>query len=166
MALTGKSIVVTGGSRGIGRGLVEKLLARPGNTVIATTRNPADATQLQALAAAHSNLVISQLDTSVPSSIADWAAGLKQHTRHVDVLINNAGVYGRRATLPEFTADDLTSVFTTNTVGPFLVVQQLLAAGLLGLPGGPSLVVNVSSVMASHGDQAVSSVTPGGYAYR
>jgi NAD(P)-dependent dehydrogenase (short-subunit alcohol dehydrogenase family) len=82
----------------------------------------------------------------------------------VDVLINNAGMYGRRLQLAEFEADDFMTVFQTNTVGPFLVVQQLLKQGLLGPPG--SLVVNVSSIMASHGDETVSGVTPGGYAYR
>lgn len=76
--------------RGIGKGLVEKLLSRQ-NKVIATTRNSQDASQLQQLAAQHSNLTITQLDTSQPQSIKDWAASLKQHTSHVDVLINNAG---------------------------------------------------------------------------
>ncbi|KAF8067339.1 csgA [Scenedesmus sp. PABB004] len=164
--IAGKSVVVTGGSRGVGRGLVEKLLAR-GNRVIATSRrSPDDADpSLAALVAAHGGrLTLTQLDTAVPGSIAAWAAGLSTHTPHVDVLINNAGVYGRRLALAEFEADDFTSVFQTNAVGPFLVVQQLLKHGLLGPPG--SLVVNVSSVMASHGDAAVSSVTPGGYAYR
>eukprot|EP00878_Enallax_costatus_P046229 GHUV01055955.1.p2 GENE.GHUV01055955.1~~GHUV01055955.1.p2 ORF type:complete len:116 (+),score=47.28 GHUV01055955.1:653-1000(+) len=81
--ITGKQIVVTGGSRGIGRGLVEKLLQR-NNKVIATTRNPSDAPHLQQLAQQDKNLVITQLDTSVPESIRDWAVGLKQHTHHID----------------------------------------------------------------------------------
>jgi NAD(P)-dependent dehydrogenase (short-subunit alcohol dehydrogenase family) len=64
----------------------------------------------------------------------------------------------------ELEAHDFIATFSTNAVGPFLVVQQLLQAGLLGPPG--SLVVNISSIMASHGDPSISSVTPGGYAYR
>ncbi|KAF6260680.1 hypothetical protein COO60DRAFT_1294220 [Scenedesmus sp. NREL 46B-D3] len=163
MALTGKFVVVTGGSRGIGKALVDKLLSRQ-NNVIATTRSPQDASELQKLAAQHANLTIMQLDTSKPQSIKDWAAQVQQHASHVDVLINNAGMYGRRLQLAEFEAEDFMTVFQTNTVGPFLVVQQLLKQGLLGPPG--SLVVNVSSIMASHGDETVSSVTPGGYAYR
>lgn len=80
------------------------------------------------------------------------------------VLINNAGIYGRRAALADFTPEDFSSVFQTNTIGPFMVVQQLLQQELLGPPG--SLIVNITSIMSSHGDQTVSSVTPGGYAYR
>lgn len=132
--------------------------------MIATTRNPADAHQLQQLASQHSNLTITQLDISRPQSIQDWAAALKNHTGHVDVLINNAGIYGRRLSLAEFEAEDFSTVFQTNAVGPFLVVQQLLKQGLLGPPG--SLVVNVTSIMASHGDETVSSAAGGGYAYR
>lgn len=144
--------------------MVEKLLARS-NKVIATTRNPQDAIQLQQLASQHpGGLTITQLDTSQPSSIKEWAAQLKQYTNHVDVLINNAGMYGKRLSLADFEADDFNSVFQTNAVGPFLVVQQLLKQGLLGPPG--SLVVNVSSIMASHGDEEVSSAAGGGYAYR
>lgn len=83
------------------------------------------------------------------------------------LLINNAGIYsadGRRPKLEEFKTDDFLPTFVTNSVGPFLVVQQLLARQLLGPPG--SLVVNVSSIMASNQDPTVSAVTPGAYAYR
>lgn len=75
--------------RGIGCGLVEKLLARQ-NQVIATTRNPTDATHLQQLAAQHKNLVITQLDTSAPDSIKTWAADLKHITNHIDVSATGA----------------------------------------------------------------------------
>jgi NAD(P)-dependent dehydrogenase (short-subunit alcohol dehydrogenase family) len=44
----------------------------------------------------------------------------------VQVLINNAGVYGRRPALEEFTEDDFQLAFRTNALGPFFVVQQLL----------------------------------------
>lgn len=80
------------------------------------------------------------------------------------MLINNAGIYGRRATLPDFTSEDFSTVFQTNTIGPFLVIQQLLQQELLGPPG--TLIVNITSIMSSHGDHTVSSTTPGGYAYR
>jgi NAD(P)-dependent dehydrogenase (short-subunit alcohol dehydrogenase family) len=64
----------------------------------------------------------------------------------------------------DLTADDFVSVYNTNTVGLFLVVQNFMKQGLLGAPG--STVVNVTSIMASHGDPTISSTTPGGYAYR
>jgi NAD(P)-dependent dehydrogenase (short-subunit alcohol dehydrogenase family) len=63
---------------------VQKLLERS-NKVIATARVPADAQQLQQLAASNSNLTVAALDISQPDSIAAFAAEVKKHTPHVDV---------------------------------------------------------------------------------
>ncbi|GBF88259.1 hypothetical protein Rsub_00971 [Raphidocelis subcapitata] len=170
--ITGKTCIVTGGTRGIGRGLVERLLDR-GNKVVATGRAAAAAAAaLEPLAARHPRgLVVSELDAADEGSVEKWAEALKaQHgIEHVDVLINNAGIYspdGRRPALDEFRQADFLPVFATNAVGPFLVTQQLLRRGLLGAPGGPSTVVNVSSIMGSHGDTTISAVTPGAFSYR
>ncbi|KAF8061359.1 gghA [Scenedesmus sp. PABB004] len=54
------------------------------------------------------------------------------------------------------------AAFKTNTIGPLLVVQQLLKAGLLGGPGGRSVVANVTSKVGSVDDNRGG----GGYAYR
>lgn len=51
------------------------------------------------------------------------------------LLINNAGMYGRRLGLLELEASDFNAAFTTNALGPFLVTQQLLKQGLIGQPG-------------------------------
>ncbi|KAI8465874.1 MAG: short chain dehydrogenase [Monoraphidium minutum] len=169
--ITGKTCVVTGGSRGIGRGLVEKLLSR-GNTVVATTRDAAaaSAAPLRDLAARHpAALFVTELDAASAGSVSAWADALtaRHGVKHIDLLINNAGIYsadGRRPKFEEFTPDDFLAPFMTNAVGPFLVTQQLAARKLLGPPG--SLVVNVSSVMASNADATVSAVTPGAHAYR
>eukprot|EP00197_Chlamydomonas_leiostraca_P002004 CAMPEP_0202857610 /NCGR_PEP_ID=MMETSP1391-20130828/485_1 /ASSEMBLY_ACC=CAM_ASM_000867 /TAXON_ID=1034604 /ORGANISM="Chlamydomonas leiostraca, Strain SAG 11-49" /LENGTH=247 /DNA_ID=CAMNT_0049536429 /DNA_START=124 /DNA_END=867 /DNA_ORIENTATION=- len=165
--ITGQTAVVVGGSRGIGLGLVRKLLDRD-NRVIATARKPAEAVQLKELGQQYGGkLQVTALDMSEPASVTAWAQSLKeqQGVGHIDVLVNSAGVYGnRRGALAEWTPEDFTEVFKTNTLGPFMVVQQLHKQGLLGPPR--SLVVNVTTIMASHGDPTVSGVTPGGYAYR
>jgi NAD(P)-dependent dehydrogenase (short-subunit alcohol dehydrogenase family) len=103
----------------------------------------------------------------------------RPHIPKKQLLVNNSGIYspdGRRPKLGEFTQGDFTPVFLTNAVGPFLVTQALLSAGVLGgaaaagagagTPPARSVVANVSSVMASHGDTVVSAATPGGYSYR
>ncbi|KAG2484047.1 hypothetical protein HYH03_017137 [Edaphochlamys debaryana] len=133
--ITGKTVVVTGGSRGIGLSLVKGFLARE-NTVIATTRKPAEATDLQQLAEQHpGKLVVTALDATQTSSVASWAEDVKRRgVKHVDVLVNNAGVYGRRPALEDFTEADFLLAFATNTLGPFFVIQQLVKQGLLGLP--------------------------------
>jgi short-subunit dehydrogenase len=44
---------------------------------------------------------------------------------HAADVINNAGVYGRQLTFSDVTAADMLHTFTTNCIGPLLVVQQL-----------------------------------------
>jgi hypothetical protein len=56
-----------------------------------------------------------------------------------------AGVYGPKLDVRSVTAEDMLSVYSVNCVGPLLVVQGLLKAGLIGGFGGKSLVANVSS---------------------
>ena len=59
------------------------------------------------------------------------------------VVINNAGVYGARINLETVTADDMLFTYRANTIGPLLIVQQLLKHKLIGKPG--SIVGNVTS---------------------
>lgn len=58
-------------------------------------------------------------------------------------MINNAGVYGRRIDYATVTADDMLFTYRVNTIGPLLIVQQLLKNKLIGKPG--SIVGNVTS---------------------
>ena len=73
-------------------------LVQRGNRVIAACRQPAQATELQALP----GVSVTQLDVASPESVARWAASLRSITppvAHIDLCINNAGVYGQRINL-------------------------------------------------------------------
>ena len=61
----------------------------------------------------------------------------------LQVVINNAGVYGSRISLETVTAEDMLFTYKANTIGPLLVVQQLLKNKLIGKPA--TLVGNVTS---------------------
>lgn len=73
-------------SRGIGLGLVKRFLLRD-NTVVATTRKPAEAEALHQLAQQQGKgkLLIKLLDTSCETSVTAWAAALAKEVSHVDV---------------------------------------------------------------------------------
>lgn len=73
--------------RGIGLGLVKRFLQRE-NTVVATTRKPAEAEALQQLAQQQQGkgkLLIKLLDTSCEASVTAWASALAKEVSHVDV---------------------------------------------------------------------------------
>lgn len=151
--------MVTGASRGIGLEFVRQCIDKGSNTVIATCRSPSTATELKKLDVC----AITQLDVADEASIEQCAKSIRQITPHVDVLINNAGIYGERIKFGTATQENMTEAFITNAVGPLLVVQALYKVGVLGSPSGrPSLVANITSKMGSIDDN-----TSGGtYGYR
>mmetsp|Transcript_7833 Transcript_7833/g.26016 ORF Transcript_7833/g.26016 Transcript_7833/m.26016 type:complete len:282 (-) Transcript_7833:480-1325(-) len=160
-----KDVVVTGANRGLGLEWTRVLLSK-GNRVVATTRDASASPELAALAEEFGDgaIRITELDIASPDSIAAWAASLKEHIPHVDVLISNAGVTGTdgysKWDLEDMTSDEMQFVFQRNTIGPMLTVQQLRRVGLLGQPG--SLVANVTSKVGSVDDNG----SGRGYAYR
>lgn len=154
--ITGKIVVVVGGSRGIGAEFVRQFTAK-GNRVIAGCRQPAQAKELQGM----DNVEITQVDITSPQSVEQWAASVQQLTPHADVVINNAGVYGRRVGLTDVSADHMLFAFTTNCIGPLLTVQALHRVGVLG-GSKPTLVASVTSKMGSVDDNG----SGGSYAYR
>jgi uncharacterized oxidoreductase len=141
MKLQGRTILITGGSSGIGLELARQLLAR-GNTVLITGRDAAKLAQAKAdLPGLH----------TWTSDVAD-AAGIAELYRDVtarfpslDVLVNNAGIMRNISLTQPRGLDDLTRELDINLRGPLQMVQQFLPH----LQRQPeALIVNVSSGLA------------------
>lgn len=120
------TVLITGSNRGIGLEFVRQY-AEKGWHVIATTRRPGQADQLQRLAKEHTNIAIELLDVTDGNHLA--ALAQKYRDQPIDVLINNAGVSGdfqgpgqRFGTLDYTTADTFMSV---NAIGPLRVTEAL-----------------------------------------
>lgn len=156
--IANKTIIVTGSNQGIGLEFVKQLGSRTGNKIIAAVRTISP--ELKDLEL-KGKVAITKLDVAKPESIAAWAEGLAvAQTGHVDYVINNAGVYGRRVGLDTATAEDMLYAFQTNTIGPMLVVQQLFKQNLIGSP--ETVIASVTSKMGSIEDNT----SGGSYAYR
>ena len=95
--LSGKIVLITGGGRGLGRAIAEAL-AREGCTVIITGRDE-DALELAAasISAGGGTVLTRHCELRKPESVATLFAALRQQFKHLDVLINNAGVAGPTA---------------------------------------------------------------------
>lgn len=120
MDLTGRTIVVTGASRGIGRATAA-LLAEAGAAVVAGAR---DETQLAQLAADHERLFAHALDVSDPASVDAFAA-FARSCGDVDAVVANAGV-GAFGPLERTPVETWDQVFDVNVRGTFLTVRALL----------------------------------------
>ncbi len=121
------TILITGANRGIGFEFSRQFAER-GWRVIATTRNPADAGELRALAAEHPGMVIEQLDVTRPEQIA--AVAEKYAGQPIDLLLLNAAKgptqLNATATLARQDFDSAAEYFATNAIGPMRVAQAFM----------------------------------------
>jgi NAD(P)-dependent dehydrogenase (short-subunit alcohol dehydrogenase family) len=121
------TVLITGANRGIGFEFTRQYAER-GWRVIATTRDPAAADDLQALATKHPFISIEQLDVTVPAQIAAVAANYADQP--IDILLLNAakGPQQPTATAPlkRQNFDVAEAYFATNTIGPMRVAQAFM----------------------------------------
>jgi NAD(P)-dependent dehydrogenase (short-subunit alcohol dehydrogenase family) len=135
--------LITGANKGLGHEAARRLIAA-GHDVWAAAR---DAGRGRA-AAEELGARFVQLDVTDEASVEAAAAHVAAEFGRLDVLINNAGIVGRRTTVPETTAADVAAVFETNVLGIVRVTAAFLP--LLERSDNP-VVVNVSSGMGSFG---------------
>lgn len=154
--MTSKPVaLITGASRGIGRGIAEELAST--HQVIATYRGRRDAAETLAAATGAS---IFPCDIAKP---ADRAAliefALREHGR-IDLLVNNAGMAPReRRDVLDATEESFDELISTNLKGPYFLTQ--LAARQMRDTGAAGRIVFITSVSAytasvNRGDYCVS----------
>ncbi len=142
--LTGKVAVVTGASKGIGAGIA-KAFGREGASVVvnyATDQAGAERTA-KAITDAGGKAVVVGGSVAKVAEIDALFAEVKKHFGKVDVLVNNAGVFGATP-LEALTEAEYDRQFNTNVKGLLFVTKAALP--LFGEAGGS--VINISSVVA------------------
>ena len=146
---SGKVVVITGCSRGVGLGLVQEY-AKRGWQVVATCRSPEKADQLKSIAQDRPDMKVFACDISTDKSITTCVSAIRSSgISKVDLLINNAGVSNRdHPDDPASTTDraEFNSIFNTNVTGPLSVTKAM--AGLLEASSHP-VVINISSLLGS-----------------
>ena len=142
MRLTGNTILITGGTSGIGRALAEVFHRRDNQVIIAGRRQAL----LNEITAAHPGMRGMRLDVEDPRAIDAFARHVQEQFPELNVLINNAGV-SRPEDLTAHTVDlsVARSIIQTNIVG----VLHLTAALLPTLKQQPaSTIITTSSGLA------------------
>lgn len=139
MDLTGRTALVTGASRGIGRALVDELATRPLATVLAGVRDPARTSPFAAGRAGEVRPVL--LDLSSRTSIDEGCAALGPELDQLDLLIHNAGLM-TGGLLEEQNLDEVYALFQVNVVAVAHLTQRVLP-GMLARGSG-KIVMNAS----------------------
>ncbi|KAJ5115666.1 hypothetical protein N7456_000014 [Penicillium angulare] len=128
--MTNTIFLITGASRGIGRGLVETFLARSNITVIAAVRDPASASSqsLQSLPKGESSVLVTvKIESTSPT---DPEAAVEILTKdhgidHLDVVIANAGISDDFSTVHEVPIPVLRHHIEVNSYGPIYLYQAV-----------------------------------------
>ena len=135
MEINNQTILITGANRGIGKTIVETVLAHGAAKVYAAVRNVDSAAPL---VAAHGDKIVPvALDLSQPATVETAAATAQD----VDIVINNAGVLTTTGPLDPHAFESLTFEFDVNVFG-FLRVAQAFAPVLKANGGGALVQLN------------------------
>ena len=132
MQLRGKLAVVTGGGRGIGRGIVDRFLAEGARVAVLQRGAPDDALGADPRAV-HVPVDLADVDALAPAvaRAAAWLGG-------VDVLVNNAGIMAER-TVAALRADEWDRMMAVNLRAPVFLAQAV--APHMRARGGGSIIM-------------------------
>ena len=152
------NVLITGANRGIGLEFTRQYL-EDGWTVLATCRNPAQADDLQSLSeGASGELLVEELDITDADRIDAVKDVVSGQFSGLDLLINNAGIYGGDDDFEQLNTQDLQETFEVNCLGSFQVTQAFLDL----LKENQGNVAFLTSLMGSIEDNR----SGGSYAYR
>src|SRR5262245_6801219 len=135
-------VIITGASSGIGLDLARRFLAEGSRVII----NGKDRAKLER---ARKSLGEEQRVVAVAGAVGEastghaLAAAARDRFAGVDVLVNNAGIFGSRPFL-ESTAEDLERFFITNVRGTYLVTQPVVR---LMISGGGGTIINIGTTL-------------------
>ncbi|MCX5865750.1 MAG: 3-oxoacyl-[acyl-carrier-protein] reductase [Deltaproteobacteria bacterium] len=149
MSLSGKIAVVTGGSRGIGRAICQRLAALGATVIVNYVSNPAAADEtVQSIQRAGGKAEACQFNVAVADEIdAAFKKIIDAHGR-VDILVNNAGIT-RDGLLMKMKDEQWDEVLNTNLKGVFLCTKAVSRAMMKQRWGR---VINITSVIGFAGN--------------
>src|ERR1700733_5105627 len=130
--LTGKTALVTGAAKRIGRAIPLALAENGANVAITYLGSQSESEDtVRALAAFDVDAMAVRCDLRDPLSIEQMVAAVTEEFGQIDLLVNNAGIFESEA-LENISVEQWDAMFTTNTRAPFLVAKAAYQHRLSG----------------------------------
>lgn len=149
MDLTGRSALVTGASRGIGRAIAVALAKAGADVAINYSGNEEAAKQTEDICAAYGvKTLVIKADVSDAESCNAMIDRVKESFGKIDILVNNAGITKDKLMIGMSEADFM-DVINTNLKGSFLCMQMV---SKLMIKQRYGRIINLSSVVGLHGN--------------
>ena len=147
--LNGKTAIVTGGSRGIGRAVAIALAEAGASVAIIYAGNTKAAEETkQAIEEKGAQAMVIQCDVSDEKAVADMVKAVKKELGRVDILVNNAGIT-RDGLLMIMKEEDWQAVLNTNLNGAFHCTK---AVSRLMMKQRSGSIINITSVVGETGN--------------
>ncbi|MBU2952911.1 SDR family NAD(P)-dependent oxidoreductase [Marinobacter sp. F3R08] len=144
--LTGKRILVTGASSGLGRHFASILAKAGARVAVGARREERLSALVDDIRSQGGDAQSVTLDVTDRRSVVDGIGQIHERFGGLDVVVNNAGVSDTKSAL-EYTDDDWDAIVQTNLKGAWIVAQE--GARLMVESGGGGSIVNVTSILAS-----------------
>jgi NAD(P)-dependent dehydrogenase (short-subunit alcohol dehydrogenase family) len=144
--LTGKTALVTGAAKRIGRAIALALASNGANVAITYLESQSEAEEtVRSLAELEVEALAVRCDLRDPLSIDQMVAAVVEEFGQIDLLVNNAGIFASEA-LEDISAEQWDAMFTTNTRAPFLVAK----AAYPHLRAAKGRIINIGSLGGIH----------------
>lgn len=146
--LQNRTAIVTGGARGIGRAIVERLLAS-GASVAIWDMDGGAAEEAAAELAPAGKVVAVAVDVTQLASVTQAVAATVAALGGIDILVNNAGIAGANATVWQTDPAEWKRVVDINLNGPFHCCHEVVPEML---KKGYGRIVNIASIAGKEGN--------------
>ncbi len=146
MKLKGKCVIITGGSKGLGRALAQKFAAEGARVAICSRhKNELEAVRKQLPS---DGVLAITCDVSNSQECEKFVLTVLKEFGHVDILVNNASRLGSRVNISEYPLSEWDETVQTNVNGPFFITRLVLPSMMERKSGS---IINISASVGKAG---------------
>ena len=149
--LSGKAVMVVGGSKGIGKGMAKSFARAGASDIVITARSFPDVLEKEVLDAAAAagksapKIHLVKMEISSLESVEAARVAVEKDVGRLDILVNNAGILPQMAKLADGDPEAWWRTYEINVKGPYYTCRTFIPL-LLKNPEGLKTIINVASV--------------------